>query len=164
MMSHDLHHCLDLRQADLDPELFAAALAVQHIYGLIASGGSESGRPGDEGALLPNHIEAFLARAVETAHKTRRFEQEWCRLQRLVSQIQAAWKKGQALFQEALARATSNEEDLGYLSQIDFAVDCYAYISALNTYPQNRALQAWAMNGYMLAWRQHFLKDPIEES
>ena len=57
----------------------------------------------------------------------------------------------------------SDEEELGYLSEIDFAVDCFAYVSALNTYPQNQALQAWLINGYMLAWRQHFLNDQKED-
>jgi len=57
----------------------------------------------------------------------------------------------------------SDEEQLGYLSEIDFVVDCFAFISARNTYPQNWALQAWLINGYMLAWRQHFLKDQKED-
>ena len=38
MRSDDLQDCLDLRRADLDPELFAAALAVQKIRKLIAAG------------------------------------------------------------------------------------------------------------------------------
>ncbi len=59
-------------------------------------------------------------------------------------------------FQENLARAIDNPEEMEYLSQIDFAADCYAYASALQVYPYDRALQAWCMNGYMLAWQQHF--------
>ena len=42
---------------------------------------------------------------------------------------------------------------------IDFAVDCYAYVTARNAYPHNRALEEWAVNGYMLAWRQHFFTE-----
>ena len=157
-MSRDsFEQFIDLHRADLDPELFAAALAVQYLRRLLASGGSEFGRPDDEDTLHPDHLEVFLARAVETAHKTGRFEQEWRRLQRLVPSMKIAWERGKTLFQEALTRATNNEEDLGYLGQIDFAVDCYACISARNTYPHDRALQAWAINGYMRAWRQHFL-------
>jgi len=38
MRSDDLQACLDLRRADFDPDLFAAALAVQHIRRLIAAG------------------------------------------------------------------------------------------------------------------------------
>jgi hypothetical protein len=87
MTSDDLEHCLYLRQADLDPELFAAALAIQHIRRLIATGGGSVEQPDEEEALYPYHLEAFLARAVETAHKTRRFEQEWDRLHRLMPQI-----------------------------------------------------------------------------
>jgi len=46
-----------------------------------------------------------------------------------------------------------------YLSQIDFAADSYAYVAAFNAYPRDEALQNWVINGYMLAWREHFLKD-----
>ncbi len=159
MTSDDLQDCLDLYRADLDLELFAGALAVQHIRRLIAAGGSEFGRPDDEETLPLDHLEVVLARAVETAHTTGRFEQEWRRLQRLMPSLQAAWERGQTLFQEALARATHDEEDRGYLSQIDFAVDCYASLSALNAYPHDRVLQAWAINGYMGAWRQHFFAE-----
>jgi hypothetical protein len=163
MQRDSLEQYIDLRRADIDPQLFAAALAVQHVRRLIAYGGSRSGRAGDEDALHPNDLEAFLARAVETAHKTRHFEREWRRIHQLVPGITIAWEQGQVLFQEALTHAMSDEEDLGYLSEIDFAVDCFAYVSARSTYPQNRTLQAWLINGYMLAWRQHFLKDQVED-
>ena len=46
-----------------------------------------------------------------------------------------------------------------YFSMIDFVVDCYANTSASCAYPDQPALQNWAINGYMLAWRAHFLKD-----
>lgn len=159
MKRDTLQDCLDLHRADLDLELFAAALAVQHIRRLIAAGGSEFGRPDDEDTLHLDHLEVFLARAVETAHKTGRLKQEWHRLQRLMPSLHVAWERGQTLFREALARATHDEEEMGYLSQIDFAVDCYAYISTHNAYPHDRVLQAWAINGYMRAWRQHFLAE-----
>lgn len=64
--------------------------------------------------------------------------------------------------QEALKRAESDQESMEYLSQIDFAVDSYAYVAALNTYPRDEALQNWVINGYMLMWRAHFLKDQEE--
>jgi len=162
MKRDTLHDCLDLRRADLDPELFAAGLAVQHVRNLIAAGGSEFGRPDDEETVHLDHLKGFLARAVETAHKTGRFEQEWRGLQRLMPSLRVAWERGQTLFQEALTHATSNEEDMGYLSQIDFAVDCVAYLSARNTYPHNCTLQSWSINGYMRAWRQHFLAEEEE--
>jgi hypothetical protein len=159
-MLHDSPgHYVDLRRADIDPELFAAALAVQLVCRLIAHGGSRFGRAGDEDALHPDDLEVFLTRAVETAHKTRHFEREWRELHQMIPGITIAWEQGQVLFQEALTHAVSDEEQLGYLSKIDVAVDCFAYVSAHNTYPQNRALQAWLINGYMLAWREHFLKD-----
>jgi len=156
MTSDDLQRCLDLRRADLDPELFAAALTVQHIRRLIAAGGNGACRLDEEEALPPHHLDAFLARAVETANRTRRFEQEWRRLHRLVPHIQAAWERGQVLFQEDLARALTNPQEMEYLPMIDFAEDCYAPVDARKTYPHDRVLQAWATNGYMLAWWRHF--------
>ncbi len=110
MTRDDLQDCLDLSWAEIDPERFAAALPVQHIRCLIAAGGNGAGRPDEEEAFYPHHCEAFLARAVETARKTRRFEQEWRRLQLLVPQVQAAWERGQVLFQEDLACAAANPE------------------------------------------------------
>ncbi len=159
MTSDILQHCLDLRRADLDPELFAAAVAVHYIRKLIAAGGGSVERPDEEEALHPHHLDVFLARAVEIAHRTRRFEQEWRRLHRLVPQIQAAWEHGQALFQEDLARAMTNPEEMDYLSMIDFAEECYAVVDARKAYPHDRVLQVWATSGYMLAWWQHFLAE-----
>jgi hypothetical protein len=158
MTSDDLHYYLDLRRTDLDPELFAAAVAVHSIRRLIAAGGGSVERP-DEEAFSPHHLAAFLACAVETANRTRRFEQEWRRLQRLVPQIQAAWERGQALFQEDVVRATANPEEMEYLSMIDVAESCYATVDARRAYPHDRVLQAWTVSGYMLAWWQHFLPE-----
>jgi hypothetical protein len=159
MTSDDLQHCLDLRRADLDPELFAAAIAVHYIRRLIAAGGGSVERPDEEEALSPHQLEIFLARAVENAHRTERFEREWFRLYQLMPQIQAAWERGQALFQEDLARAMANPEEMEYLFHIDFAEDCYAAVDARKTYPHDSVLQAWTINGYVLAWWQHFLAE-----
>lgn len=159
MRRDKLEHALDLLRADLDPEVFAAALTVRHMRRLIAYGGSDFGHPDDDSALHPHHLERFLARAVETAQKNKRFEHEWRRLQQAFPSMRVAWEQGQVLFQRDIARATSDPEEMEYLSMIDFAVDCYAYITAWNTYPHDRALQNWAINGYMLAWRQHFLTE-----
>jgi hypothetical protein len=155
METNNIEYCMDLDRADLDPEVFAAALAVQHIGSLIANGGGRSGWPD----LPPHCLEAFLSRAVETAQKTQYFEPEWRRLQRIFPRMKDAWEKGQMFFQKDLIRVADSPEEMEYLSLIDFAVDCYAYVSASNAYPANKALQAWAMNGYMLAWRQHFLTE-----
>ena len=158
MKLNELQHALDLRRADLDPELFVAAVAVQYIRRLIVAGGGRVEEP-DKEALHPRHLGEFLARVVETAHTTSRFEQEWRQLQRMVPQIQAAWERGQALFQEDLTRAAANPEEMEYLSIIDFAEDCYAAVDARKAYPHNQVLQAWSISGYMLAWGQHFLAE-----
>src|SRR6266571_7747611 len=69
-------------------------------------------------------------------------------------------RSGEDFFRrEALEQAKGDQESLEYLSMIDFAVDGYANISASRAYPDNAALQNWAINGYMLAWRAHFFKD-----
>lgn len=162
MRRDKLERALDLLRADLDPEVFAAALAVRHMRRLIAYGGSDFGRPDDDSALYPQHLETFLARAVEMAQRNRRFEDEWRKMHQTFPLMKAAWEQGQALFQQNLARAINDAEQMEYLSMIDFAVDCYANITARNAYPHNQALQNWAINGYMLAWRQHFFTE--EES
>jgi hypothetical protein len=74
------------------------------------------------------------------------------------------WEKGQTLFQEDLHRAKGDQEYLEYFSMIDFAVDCYAfaYASASFAFPDNPALKDWAINGYMLLWRQHFLTEDVD--
>ncbi len=159
MRSEDLQACLDLRRVDLDPERFAVAVAVHSIRRLIAAGGGRVERPDEQEALSPHPLEAFLARAVETSKRTRRFEQEWRRLQRLVPYIQAAWERGKALFQEDLARATANTEEMESLSMIDFAQDWYAAVDAGRTYPHDPVQQAWATSGYLLAWWQHVLAE-----
>jgi hypothetical protein len=150
---------IDLRCPDNDPELFAIALAIRHIRELINYGGSDIGRPDDDSALDPNHLEAFLTRAVEMTWKNRRFVQEWRRMQQVLPHVKEAWERGQILFQKALDRAKSDQEDMEYFSMIDFAVDCYAYVSASRSYPDNSMLRNWAINGYMLLWRGYFLKD-----
>ena len=158
-MNWDHLQFLDLRRAEIDPEMFAAALAVHYLRRLLANGGSAFAHPEDESALHPQHLTPFLARAVEMAKKLHRFEPEWRRLRRVMPRIQLAWEEGQALFQQDLARARSNQEEMEYLSMIDFAVDCYAYVAALKSHPGDRTLQNWVINGYMLAWRQHFLTE-----
>jgi hypothetical protein len=164
MRSNDLGDATDLEQNDLDPERFAAALAVLHIRRLLTYGGGRYGRPGDEDDLQPEHFERFIPHALKEAQRTKRFERHWCRLQQTLPSIKVAWEKGQALFQEHLTRAMTNQEEMEYLSMIDFALDCYAYVSAKDVYPDNPAMQAWVINGYMFVWRQHFLdEDDIEE-
>jgi len=154
-----LEQFLDLRRADIDPDVFAAALAVHYVRQLLANGGSAFAHPEDESALQPQHLTPFLIRAVEMAKKTHRFEHEWCRLRRVMPRIQLAWEEGQALFQQDLTRAKTNQEEREYLSMVDFAVGCYAYVAARTSHPDDRTLQNWVINGYMLAWRGYFLKD-----
>jgi len=154
-----LQQCIDLRRPDSEPELFAIALALRHIRVLIQHGGSDMRRPDDDSALHPHHLEAFLARAVERTWKDQCMAQEWRRLQLFLPRLKEAWERGKTLFQEDLDQA-KGKEYLDYFSIIDFAVDGYAYLSASRVYPDNPALRDWAINGYMLLWRQHFL---IEE-
>ena len=102
--------------------------------------------PDLESVLHPEHLESFLARAVEITWKDARLSQEWRKLQQVLPLVREAWEKGQRLFREALERAKSDQESMEYLSQIDFAVDSYAYVAAFNTYPRDEALQNWVIN------------------
>src|SRR6266702_943893 len=109
MRRDHLEYALDLHSADIDPEMFAAALAVQHICRLIVNGGSEFGRLDFDAAFYPQNLERFLARAVETAQKIKRFEHEWRRLQQAFPPMLPSWAKRQVLFQEALSWAADNQ-------------------------------------------------------
>jgi hypothetical protein len=62
-------------------------------------------------------------------------------------------------FQHDLARARVNQEEMEYVSVIDFASICYAVAAAQSTYQDDQALQERLINGYMVAWRQHFLEN-----
>jgi len=44
---------IDLRKTDIDPEVFAAAIAIHHVSKLIASGGSSIGQLDLESVLPP---------------------------------------------------------------------------------------------------------------
>jgi len=154
-----LQQSIDLRRQDIEPELFAIALAVRYIRELINYGGSDTRRPDFESALHPEHLESFLTRAVSIMWKDARIAQEWLKLQQVLPLMREAWEKGQNLFQEALERAKSDQEAIEYLSMIDLAVDCYAEVAASRIYPDHPARRNWAINVYMLAWREHLLKD-----
>ena len=130
MKRNNLHHALDLRRADLDPERMACALAVQHIRRLIATGGTGAHLLDEDEALTPLHLDAFLVRPGETSHVTRRFEEDWHQVHQLIPQIQADWERGHALFQEDLVRATSDPEEMEYLSHNDVALASDAAIGA----------------------------------
>ena len=153
---NDLRHLFDLPLAAIDQEVFADALVVQHVSSLISSGGGSIGQPYLASALRPQQLEVFLARAVETAQKTGRLEHEWGALQQAFPDLKAAWEKGQSLFREDLACAIGNARDMRILSQEYLAVDVYAFVSTFALYFDNSAFQNWAINGYMVAWRQHF--------
>jgi hypothetical protein len=155
---NQLRHLLDLPQADIDPEVFADALVVQHVSTLISSGGGSIGRPYLESAIKPQQLEVFLARAVETAQKTQCLEHEWRELQQAFAYITYVWEKGQLLFWEDLTLANGDSKEMAILSQEYFAVDLYAFVSTSILYFDNSAFQNWAINEYMVAWRQHFCK------
>lgn len=71
-----LKQFIDLRRHDRDPELFAIALALRHIWALIEHAGSDIGWPSDGSTLHPYHLEVFPARAVERVWKDLRAVQE----------------------------------------------------------------------------------------
>lgn len=104
------------------------------------------------------HFLSTITRAVERTWKNRRCAQEWRRVLQ-IPHIKEAWESGQILFQDALDRAKSGHEDMEYFSMIEFATVCYADVFASRVYPGNTMLRNLAINGYMLAWRGHFLKD-----
>ncbi len=141
MQREQFEEYLDLRRADIDPEIFAATLVVRHVYTLMAYGGSPFGSPDFGAVLQPQYLEAFLVCAIEMAEKTKQLEHKWKRLQQLIPYMKMAWKKGQAFFQDHLASAMVNDEAMEYLSQIDFTEDSYAYPSALRAYPDDPVLQ-----------------------
>lgn len=148
-----IQHDVDLRRPDIDPEVFATALAVQHLVLLLVHGGSEDGHPDADEAIDPFLLEAFVGRAVMAAQGTGRFLEEWRTLQRLFPPLKHAWEHGQALFQQDFTRAKRSQEVMEYFSQIDFASSCFASCAATKAYPDDHARQAWVRNGYMLAWR-----------
>jgi hypothetical protein len=159
-----LQQYIDLRRQDIDPEIFAIALAVRYIRELINQGGSNMRCPDFESALHPEQLKSFLARAIEITWKDAGLAQEWRRLQQILPRVREAWEKGQSLFQEAFERAKSDQKSMEYFSMIDFAVDCYAYVSASHVYPDNSILLNWTINGYILLWRGHFLKYLVGEN
>src|SRR6266566_3610047 len=148
--------CLDLRQPDIDVELFADALVVNHVCLLIDSGGKTLGRYDLDDSLDAEHLTTFVERAIINAQQTHHFEQEWLLLKVRISEVNAAWEQGRVAFQHDLTRLTVNHEEKGYFSIIDFASDCYAVAAAQSYFQFDRALQAWLMNGYMVAWLRHF--------
>lgn len=156
MARRTVQQFLDLRQPDIDLERFAGALVVHHIRMLIDSGGDTLGRYDLDDSLLPEHLEVFVERAVKKALQTHHFEQEWLQLEVRLSDVNAAWEQGRAAFQHDLKRATVNQEEMGFFSVIDFASDCYAVAAAQSYYQFDHALQSWLINGYMVAWWQHF--------
>src|SRR5260221_13643380 len=105
-----LQQFIDLHRHDLDPEVLATALALRYIRGLINHGGSDIGLPDSDTALFPHHLEIFLAHAIDSPWKDKRFAQEWRRLQQIVPLLKEAWEKGQTLFQEDLDLAKSDQE------------------------------------------------------
>jgi hypothetical protein len=100
--------------------------------------------------LRPKYLESFVACAVARAWNDAYLAQEWLKLRQVLPQVREAWEKGQRLFQEALELEKSDQKSMEYLSQLDFAVDSYAYVAALNTYSREETLQNWIINGCML--------------
>src|SRR5258708_169922 len=112
MNRDELEQYLDIENVDISLDLFAAALAVEHITLLMVRGGNHSCLSDPNTALHPHVLEAFLERAVAAAQKTQRFVGEWRRLQRLFPRMKLAWDQGEQLFQDDRARVTSHQEVL----------------------------------------------------
>jgi len=158
-----LQQSIDLLRQDIESEIFTIALAVRYIRELINHGGSDMRRHDYEFALHPEHLESFLARAVEITWKDASLAKEWRKVQQILPLVREAWEQGQRLFQKDLERAKGDQESMEYFSMIDFAVGCYADVAASRVYSDHLALRDWAINGYMPMWRDHFLKDQEEE-
>ena len=107
-MDH-LRRYADLNRTDIDLEEFSTALALQYMSRLIANGGSEIRRPDLDPPIDLHRLRGFLARAVETARRTKCFEREWDRLYQLIPFLDLAREKGLELFQRDLTRAMANE-------------------------------------------------------
>lgn len=139
----------------VDLNRFQAALLVSHISDLVFGGGHLA-RPDDD-AYDPKSLIVFIERVLTHAQHTSHFEEAWKQLQNYMPQCNDAWEQGKILFQYDLDRAETDPEDMGYLQMIDFALDCYADPNAKRMYPGDRMLCKWFANGYMVAWRGHFL-------
>jgi len=72
-----------------------------------------------ESELHPDHLESFLARAVEIAWKDASLAQEWRKLQQVLPPVKEAWEKGQSLVQKALERTKSEQKSMEYFSMRD---------------------------------------------
>lgn len=90
MRTECLHYHLDICRRDVDAEVFGAALAVEYINRLILNGGNEVGCPERDTSVHLSHIQNFVKRAVVSARKTNRFEQEWLTLQQALPLLQIA--------------------------------------------------------------------------
>src|SRR6266702_4187204 len=152
MARKTVQQCLDLRQPNIDLERFADALVVHHIRLLIDSGGKPLGCYDLDDSIDAEHLTIFIERAVIRAQQTHHFVQEWLHVKARLSEVNAAWEQGRVAFQHDITCHTDNQEDMGYFSVIDFAADCYAVAAAKAYYQFDRTLQAWLINGYMVAW------------
>ncbi len=159
-----LEEFIDLYSRDIDPERCVIAFATHYIK-LINHGGSDIGRPDDESAPQPRHLEALLTSVAEITRQGKLLVQEWRNLQQLVPKLKEAREKGQTLFREALERARSNQEDMEHFTMINFSVDCYAYVSASRLYPDSPMLLDWLLKGIcwrsvsIYSWRKIFLDE-----
>lgn len=162
-MQKQLGYYLNIRNADVDLDTFAQALAIEHVTHLLAFGGTSAGLPDPESGLHPDDLKSFLARAVADAQRDGRFVDEWRRLAGLVPLITSAWELGHSLFQSDLAQAHSDRESLEYFRQIEFATE-FARGAARKTYERDKTMRAWLVNGYLRAWLQHFFPESDSDS
>ena len=158
-----LEYYLDIRHIDVDLDTFAQALAIERVTHLLAFGGTSSGLPDPESALLPNDLKLFLTRAVADAERSGRFVEEWHQLAALVPLITSAWELGHSLFQADFAQARSEREPLEHLRQIEFSTE-FARRAARTTYERDKTMRSWLIVGYLRAWLERFFPESSSDS
>lgn len=154
-MDKQFEYYLDIRNADVDLDTFARALAIQHMTHLMAFGGTSSDLPDPKSALLPEDLKEFLARAVADAERTERFVDEWHRLAGLLPLITSAWELGHSLFQSDHTQALTDRDHGKYSTQLASAADL-ARSKACKTYERDKTMRVWFTHGYLRAWLHHF--------
>jgi hypothetical protein len=125
---------------------------------LVAYGGCEAYFSPGKHAFHPDCLEAFLLRTMNSVQLTRHFLHEWKLLLNSIPLLRGAWEQGKISFQEDLHSAQGSLEEWEYFEQLDFAHD-YACVNASHLYSEKKVLQAWFIQGYMLAWKTHFPSD-----
>ena len=125
---------IDLRCPDCDPELFALALAIRHIRVPINYGGSDIGRPGNDSALDPHHLEACITDTVEMTWKNNCFGSRMAPHAAGVSTGERRLGERANIIPGSNRSGKSDQKVMKYFSMIAFTMDCYTYMFASRVY------------------------------